>query len=254
MTPVTNKPPVTAKAQRPSLLLLPGLMCDHTFWQPLLDIPPMGVRCTAVDYGEADSIMDMARAVLDVAPPKFSLAGHSMGGRVALEVVRLAPERVEQLIIMDTGYLSRLPGEKGDAEKASRMALMAIAEKQGVRAMAREWVKGMVHPSRLDDAELIERIVAMFARKNAARFSRQQHALLSRPDASDVLAWLDAQCLILCGRQDAWADVTQHEAMRDLTPDATLRVIEDAGHMVLMEQPDATLQAIHEFMGQRLLN
>ncbi len=213
-----------------------------------MDSPPSGLHCRAVDYGDADSITAMAEAALAVAPPVFSLAGHSMGGRVALEVVRLAPQRVQKLIVMDTGYLARVPGEKGETEKAGRMALLAIAEKDGVRAMASEWVKGMVHPDRLNDAALIEDIVTMFERKTAARFARQQNALLSRPDATQVLAGLKMPCMFLCGRQDAWANVAQHQAMQALAPHASLSVIEDAGHMVLMEKPGPTIQAIKEFM------
>eukprot|EP01031_Cornospumella_fuschlensis_P052683 gene52683-biopygen42413 len=74
-----------------------------------MDEPPSGVRCQAIDYGDADTITAMAEAALAVAPPAFALAGHSMGGRVALEVVRLAPERVQQLILMDTGHLAPAP-------------------------------------------------------------------------------------------------------------------------------------------------
>ncbi len=231
-----------------ALLLLPGLMCDYAFWQPLVDAQPQGINCVVVDYGDADTMIAMAEAVLAVAPPVFSLAGHSMGGRVALEVVRLAPQRVERLILMDTGHLARMPGEKGETEKAGRLALLAIAEKDGVRAMATEWVKGMVHPDRLNDAGLIEDIVTMFERKTAARFARQQNALLSRPDASPVLVALKMPCMVLCGRQDAWANVAQHQAIQALAPHASLSVIENAGHMVLMEKPEATIRAITEFM------
>jgi pimeloyl-ACP methyl ester carboxylesterase len=226
------------------LLLLPGLMCDATFWQPLADAMP----CQVVDYGDANSITAMAEVVLAVAPDHFVLAGHSMGGRVALEVARIAPDRVQKIILMDTGYLPRQPGAAGDIEKAGRMALLDIARKQGVRAMGREWVKGMVHPDRLHDAPLIHAILAMMERKTAERFAHQQHALLTRPDASPVLAALRIPTLLLCGRQDSWANVAQHAAMQVLAPHAQLSVIEDAGHMVLMEQPEATIQAIRQFL------
>ena len=233
---------------RPSaLLLLPGLMCDHAFWQPLAGSAPV-LPCQVVDYGDADTLIAMAEAALAVAPPRFALAGHSMGGRVALEIVRLAPSRVQQLILMDTGYLPRLTGEKGETEKAGRMALVDIATQEGVRAMCAQWVKGMVHPDRLADAALIASITDMFARKNAGRFARQQNALLTRPDASPVLSSLKMPCLLLCGRQDSWATVVQHEAMRALAPHASLAVIEEAGHMVLMERPQPTITAINQFL------
>ena len=229
------------------LLLLPGLMCDAAFWQPLQQGLP-DVVCQVVDYGEADSLRAMAEAALAVAPARFALAGHSMGGRVALEIVRMAPSRVQQLILMDTGYLPRADGPAGDAERAGRMALIKLANDSGVRAMCEEWVKGMVHPDRLTDVALIEAIVAMFTRKDAGRFARQQNALLTRPDASGVLAGLGMPCLMLCGRQDNWATVAQHAAMQALAPGAQLSVIEDAGHMVLMERPGPTTDAVYKFL------
>ena len=223
-------------------------MCGDAFWQPLLAALPSSIRCWAVDYGDADSLTAMAQVVLAAAPTTFALAGHSMGGRVALEVVRLAPARVEKLILKDTGYLPRAPGEKGETEKAGRMALVSIARSQGVRAMCAEWVKAMVHPDRLNDAALLEAITVMFEQKSADRFARQQNALLGRPDASDVLASLNMPCLIFCGRQDGWANVAQHEAMRALATHADMCIIENAGHMVLMEQPEPTVAAILNFL------
>jgi pimeloyl-ACP methyl ester carboxylesterase len=126
--------------------------------------------------------------------------------------------------------------------------LLDIARQQGVRAMGQEWVKGMVHPDRLNDAPLIDAILNMMERKTAERFARQQNALLTRPDASPVLAALRVPTLLLCGRQDSWANVAQHTAMQVLAPHAQLSVIENAGHMVLMERPEATVRAMRDFL------
>lgn len=231
-----------------SVVLLPGLMCDHAFWQPLLEALPGSMHGQVVDYGDADSLTAMAQAALATAPARFSLAGHSMGGRVALEVARLAPSRIDRLVLMDTGYLPLADDEAGEAEKAGRMALVDVARAQGVRAMCAQWVQAMVHPDRLADAGLMEAITQMFERKSAGRFARQQNALLTRPDGRPVLASLTLPCLLLCGRQDGWAGVAQHEAMQALAPHARLSVIEDAGHMVLMERPQATSHAITQFL------
>lgn len=231
-----------------SLLLLPGLMCDQTFWQCLPPALPRPIYCRVVDYGDADTLIAMAEAALAGAPRSFFLAGHSMGGRVALEVARLAPARIEKLVLMDTGYLPVAPGDKGEAERAGRMALLDVARSKGVRAMCEQWVKAMVHPDRLGDEALITSIMQMFERKSPEIFARQLNALLTRPDASQVLAGLRMPCLLLCGRQDSWANPAQHEAMRALAPHAMLSVIEDAGHMVLMERPEATASAIRQFL------
>ena len=234
--------------QAEPLLLVPGLMCDHAVWEPLLPALSTGRTCTVVDHGMADSLPRMARQLLDAAPDRFAIAGHSMGARVALEVLRQAPGRVTRVALLDTGYQARASGAAGEEEARKRHALLALAREQGVRAMATAWVQGMVHPARLADAPLIEAILAMFERKSADVFACQIHALLERPDASDVLASLQVPTLILCGRQDGWAPVAQHEAMQRLAPGSVLNVIEDAGHMAPMERPEAVTGALVDWL------
>jgi len=152
------------------LILVPGLMCDHTVWDPLQPYLPVQNASRVVDHGDANSLVQMAMQLLQHAPPKFLLAGHSMGARVVLEVVRLAPERVSGVALLDTGYLPKASGSAGEEEVRKRQRLLQIANHDGVRVMARDWVQGMVHPDRLIDHELIERILAMFERKDAEIF------------------------------------------------------------------------------------
>ena len=234
--------------QAEPLLLVPGLMCDHTVWEPLLPALTAGRACTVVDHGMADSLPRMAQQLLDTAPDRFAIAGHSMGARVALEVLRLAPARVTRVALLDTGYQARASGAAGEEEARKRHALLALAREQGVRAMATAWVQGMVHPARLGDASLIEAILTMFERKSADVFACQISALLARPDASVVLASLQVPTLILCGRQDGWAPVAQHEAMQRLAPGSVLNVVEDAGHMAPMERPEAVTGALVDWL------
>ena len=224
------------------LILVPGLMCDHAVWEPLLPALSPGRHCTVVDHGHASSLVTMAQQLLDAAPARFALAGHSMGARVALEVVRLAPQRVSRVALLDTGYLPRAAGAAGEEEAAKRHALLTVAQEQGVRAMAQVWVQGMVHPARLGDVELVERILAMFSRKSAEVFAAQITALLTRPDASDVLRNLQVPTLLGCGAQDSWSPPAQHQAMLQLLPPAAegvINVVEEAGHMAPMERPEA---------------
>ncbi len=226
------------------LLLVPGLMCDQAVWQPLLPTLQSLCTCTVADHGQADSLTAMAEQLLSTAPPRFALAGHSMGARVALEVLRLAPQRVSRVALLDTGYLARAPGAAGEDEEHKRMALLHIAQIQGVRTMATQWVQGMVHPARLQDDRLIEDILSMFERKTANTFARQIQALLGRPDASNVLAAIAVPAMVLCGRQDSWAPVAQHAAIQALIPASEFVVIEEAGHMAPMERPDAVAAAM----------
>ena len=221
-----------------TLVLLPGLMCDGGVWEPLLAHLPAGTTPCVADYGMANSLGAMATAVLQSAPAeRFALAGHSMGGRVAMELLRQAPQRVTGVALMDTGHLPRAAGEAGAQEAAKRHALLEVARTQGVRAMAQTWVQGMVHPDRLQDAALIESVVAMFARKSADVFAAQIEALLARPDASDVLRTLTLPTLLQCGAQDSWSPPAQHADMQALAPHAVLDVIAHAGHMAPMERP-----------------
>ena len=219
------------------LLLLPGLMCDAAVWAPLqseLD----AVGAVAIPrYADATSLGDMAARILAEAPPTFALAGHSMGGRVALEIARRAPGRVERIALLDTGCHARPEGPAGEEEKARRYALLALARTQGVRAMAREWVRPMIHPDRLTDRALIDAILDMFERRTAAEFAWQIEALLARPDATAVLRSLDCPALVLCGRDDGWSTPAQHEEMAALIRHAHLVVIEHCGHMATMERP-----------------
>jgi pimeloyl-ACP methyl ester carboxylesterase len=219
-------------------------------WDPLLPWLATNRSCTVADHGDADSLTDMAERILNEAPEHMVLAGHSMGARVVLEALRLAPKRIRGVALLDTGYLPKPAGEAGLQEEQKRMALLQIAQAQGVRAMAREWVQGMVHPNRLQDAALIERILRMFSTKTADVFARQIRALLTRRDGTDVLRAISVPTLVLCGRQDSWSPVVQHEAMQALASGSTLSIIDDAGHMAPMEQPQAVAQAMLEWLAQ----
>ncbi len=226
------------------LILIPGLMCDHSVWSPLLPFLNKELEIHTADHGDSDSLTDMAQRILNTTPLLFDMAGHSMGGRVALEVYRLAPERVRRIALMNTGYLPLATGEAGEKERAGRMQLLAIAQSQSVRAMATQWVRNMVAPARLQDEVLIKQITDMFERKTAAVFESQLHALLNRLDASDVLQRIHIPCMVMTGEHDGWANVAQHRAMAALVPlQPAVCVIPNAGHMLTMEEPDAVAQA-----------
>ena len=234
---------------RLDLFLIPGLMCDHSVWQPLLpDLSPLA-QCHIVDHGDADDLGEMARRVLAQAPARFAVAGHSMGGRVVLEILRLAPQRVSHVGLLDTGFKPLPEGVAAEEERRKRQALLDIARQQGVRAMAREWVKGMVAPQRLGDAVLLGEILDMFERKSADTFARQIRALLTRPDGTSVLQRIGVPTLVLCGEQDSWSPPAQHQAIADVMPQhPPVCVIPGAGHMVTMEQPQAVAQALCDWL------
>lgn len=171
-----------------------------------------------------------------------------MGARVVVEAVRLAPHRVRGVALLSTGYLPRPGGSAGLEEANKRMALLDIAQREGVRAMARVWSQGMVHPDRLADEALMARILDMFERKSAQTFAHQIQALLSRPDGTDVLKAIQVPTLVLCGQQDTWSPVAQHQAMHDLVPGSHLALIDQAGHMAPMERPSDVAAALRSWL------
>jgi pimeloyl-ACP methyl ester carboxylesterase len=231
----------------PHLLLLPGLACDAEVWKHQARALGKITGVQVADYGASDSIQEMARVAIEKAPGRFALAGHSMGGRVAMEVFRGAPERVVGLALLDTAYKPLQPGEAGECEKAERAGYVNIAQTQGMRAMARTWLQKMVHPSRLTDQPLIESIVEMLARKSSEIFAGQIKALLGRPDATPLLAAARCPTLVLCGREDAWSVLDVHRDMAARIPNARLAIIENCGHMATMERPEAVTAALAEW-------
>jgi len=219
------------------VIFLPGLLCDGLVWTSQLDALGDHAICSVAEYGTLDSLPAMAEAVLEWAPAQFAIVGHSMGGRVALEIYRRASERIRGLALFDTGYQALERGDAGERERAGRLGLVELARRSGTRAMGMQWVRGMVHPDRLDDAAVVGAILDKIERKAVAVFEAQQRALLARPDARDLLGEIRCPTLILCGRQDAWSPLSRHEEMQRLVPDSKLVVVEECGHMSTMERP-----------------
>lgn len=232
----------------PTLLLLPGLMCDAAVWAPQISVLSGHARCVVPDWGPLDSITAMAEHVLATAPTRtFALAGHSMGGRVALEVMRLAPARVQRLALLDTGTQPLPAGEAGEKERAGRLALLALAHTEGMRTMGRQWLRGMVHPDVLSTA-LFDSVLDVLERSSPDQFAAQINALLTRPDAAAVLPIITCPTLVLCGREDYWSPPEQHAQIAHGIAGATLHVIEHCGHMPTVEQPAELNRALVEWL------
>ena len=233
---------------KPTLVLLPGLVCDRAVWAPQIQALSARVDCQVADYGLLDSIGAMAQHVLDTAPaPTFALAGHSMGGRVALEVVRLAPERVHHLALLDTGTSPLATGVAGAKEKAGRKILLEIASQQGMRAMATQWARPMIHPSR-HGTPLFEAVLDMLERSSAEQFAAQIRALLTRPDAGLVLPSIACPTLVLTGREDLWSPPEQHALMAEAIAGAQLCIVDQCGHMSTLEQPEVVSVAFERWL------
>jgi len=231
------------------LVLLPGLVCDATVWAHTREALGPEVSVLIPEYGLLDTLAAMAEKVLCEAPPRFALAGHSMGGRIALEMFRLAPERIAALALLDTGVAPLAAGEAGAREVAGRHELLAIARAQGMAAMATRWVQGMVWPPRLQDKPLVDGVIQMMARSNADVFAAQIRALISRPDARGLLPAIRCPTLVLCGEEDSWAPAARHREMAEQIPGAVLALIPECGHMCTLERPAAVSRALLDWYG-----
>jgi pimeloyl-ACP methyl ester carboxylesterase len=234
---------------RPALVLIPGLMCDQSVWVAQSEaLAARGFEVSVASHGMSDSLVSMASAILAAHTGTLLLVGHSMGGRVALEIARQAGARLQGVALLDTGFRARSPDEAGERERQGRLKLLEQARSEGIRAMALVWLRGMLHPSRLVDAQLIEAIVSMFERRSVPEFGAQIQALLQRPDASGLLPQIACPTLLLCGEQDLWSPPQQHREMQQLIPGSRLVVVPRCGHMSPMEQPQAVNAALLEWL------
>lgn len=231
-----------------TVLLVPGLLCDDALWASQIEALGDIADVRVANNGDVDSLGALAESIVAGAPARFAIAGHSMGGRVALEVARRIPDRLTGFAIIDTGYEALAPGDAGEREAAGRRSMLALARRSGMRAMARTWLQGMVYPPRLTDAELIEPIVEMFGRRTPEFFALQIQALLSRPDAKSVFARIRCPSLVLCGREDAWASPSRHEVMAKMLRHSTLGIIPNCGHMSPLERPRAVTDAFRSWI------
>ena len=248
MVSANTAPKALSDSQRPTLLLLPGLTCDAATWAAqqtaLSDIADTRVP----PWGLLNSLVDMARHALTWSDsPKLWVAGHSMGGRVALEMWRLAPERIAGLALLDTGYQAKPTGRDGEAEQRNRLNLLRIAKRDGMRAMAQQWARGMVHKPH-QDGPIWDAVLDMLERSSTDQYEAQIQALLQRPDCSDLLPTIGCPTLLLCGEHDSWSPPQRHRDMATMIAHAHVVEIPNAGHMSPMEQPEAVTAALRAWL------
>lgn len=224
-----------------TILLIPGLLCDETEWRPLIE--RLGGKAVVADLSTQDDLTQMARDCLENWPGPLRIAAHSMGARVAMEMARLAPERMERLVLLDTGVH---PLRKGEMEK--REEIVRFARENGMAALAKRWLPGMVSEKSLSNPALMKTLTEMVVSKDPDLHKRQIRALVNRPDASASLAGIRCPVLLVVGELDRWSPVGQHEDMLRLLPDARLEVIPDAGHFALLEQAEKVARVTAGFL------
>ncbi len=226
------------------LVLLPGMMCDARLWGPQL-AALSAERCLVVpSLAGHDSMAALAAEVLGDAPPRFALIGLSMGGILAMEIVRQAPARVARLALLDTN-----PFAETDAVRERRGPQIARAEAGDLDGVMRE----AMLPHYLADqsrSDLLDLCLAMALALGPTAFVRQSRALASRPDQQETLAAYRGPTLVLTGEDDRLCPMDRHLRMHALIPGSRLAVIPRAGHLPTLEQPDATNAEITRWLSQ----
>ena len=219
---------------RPTLILLPGLLCDDALWRHQIDHLGMVAEIVVPDLTSQDSIPAMADAVLAAAPSRFALAGLSMGGYVALEIMRRGGERVERLALLDTAARDADP-----TRNDQRRLLMDQVRHGQFKGVTRSYVENFLHPDHLADALLVSDVLAMTERVGREAFLRQNQAIIDRAPALGLLGKIACPTLVLCGRQDETTPLASSEELAHGIPGAHLVVIEECGHLSTMERPQA---------------
>jgi pimeloyl-ACP methyl ester carboxylesterase len=219
---------------------------DQRLWRPQIEALSGLARCWVAEPTTSDTMAGLASDVLAAAPfERFALAGRSMGGYVALEIIRRAAGRVARLALLDTSARADAP-----EQSKRRNDFIELAQRGRFLGVTDALLPALVHPSRLKDEPLVALIKAMAKDVGKDAFIRQERAIMSRADSRALLPSIAVPALVLCGRQDAIAPLARHEEMAQAIPGAHLEVIEDCGHLSTLEKPDDVSRALRAWLGE----
>ena len=230
-------------AAEANLVLIPGLLCTKALWAAQVAALGDFAEINIADHTRHDSMAAIAQSILDAAPERFALAGLSMGGYIAYEIVRQAPHRVTKLALLDTGSRADAP-----ERAAARRELIATAEREGPRKAQQLLMPVLIHKARLADKPLVETIEQMADDIGVDAFKRQQTAIMTRPDNRPFLPSIACPTLVLVGREDALTPVELSLEIAAGIPGAKLEIIPDCGHLSTMEQPEAVNRALRKWL------
>ncbi len=225
------------------LVLLPGMMCDGRLFAPQIAAFSHERAVMVAPLTGADTMSALASSILAIAPPRFALAGLSMGGIVAMDMIRQAPERISRLALLDTNAKADPP-----QNAAIREAQVEKALNGGLRAVMRDEMK----PNYLANGPERDRILGLCMEMaedlGPQIFADQSNAIKRRPDQQETLRKVRVPTLVLCGEDDRLCPLERHELMHDLIPGSHLAVIPGAGHLPTLEQPDPTNRRLNEWL------
>jgi pimeloyl-ACP methyl ester carboxylesterase len=230
-------------AEKIPLVLLPGLLCDAALWAPQVPALSDVAAPWVADLSRDDSLAAMARRVLSAAPARFALAGLSMGGYLAQEIMRQSPQRVTRLALLDTSARADTP-----ERAAQRRGFIELAQKGQFKGITPRMLPIYLHPDHLKDAAITGTVLAMAERVGKEGYLRQQQAIMNRPDGREDLKRIGVPTLVLCGRDDQATPYELNAEIARLIPGATFVAIERCGHLSTLEKPAEVTAAMRRWL------
>ena len=224
------------------VVMVPGMGSDRAVWQPVVELLSSDIECHVGDTLSDGSIAGMAARILKTAPSKFALAGVSMGGMVALEIMRAAPDRVIRLFLCDTNAGPDTTEHTKNREKTNA-AMLATDD---LSKLAAPYIDYMVHPKA--DSRVRDALMQMTLRVGAAAYVRQNKAVMARSDLRSILPTIAVPTTIVVGADDLMTPPAFSEAIRDAVPGAAMHVIPECGHLPPIEKPDVVARLIREWL------
>ncbi|MFZ5962903.1 alpha/beta fold hydrolase [Thalassococcus sp. BH17M4-6] len=228
-----------------ALVLLPGLLCDARLFAPQVEALSREIGVMVAPVAPGERLEEIASNLLPQLPLKCALAGHGLGGMVAMELMRRAPERITRIALMDTSPLAETP-----QEASAREPQIVGARAGRLAEVAREALPSAALAPGPQRAALMHLVGDMGRALGAESFVHQSRALQRRRDQQGTLRRCKVPALVLCGAHDSLYPVKRHSFMAELIPHAELRVIEDAGHLPTLEAPEATTDALRDWLRQ----
>ena len=230
-------------SEKPSLILLPAFMSTRTLWAPQIEALADIAEVDVVELTPYDSVNEMAKAVLDYAPDNFSLAGLSLGGWTAFEIMRCAPERVLRLALVSTSARNDSP-----ERLASRRPQIEAVQSGRFNEIVEGFLGVLQSPKHPWPAEVLTTVREMVHEAGPDCFLRQQHAMINRADYRDSLGSIRCQTSVIHGRDDQSWPLENGEELARLIPGARLSVIENAGHFPTLDRPVETTDALRAWL------
>jgi pimeloyl-ACP methyl ester carboxylesterase len=221
------------------IVVIPGLLCTADLYRAQMPALEDAAPVTVADHTRDDGMAAIAQRLLAAAPPRFALVGLSMGGYIAFEVMRQAPERVARLALINTSARPDTP-----EQRRSRRALIEVARAGRLDEVAERLLKVFIHPDRLDDAPLCATVRAMAHATGVEAFVRQETAIIARADARPGLAAIRCPTLVLVGDADVITPPECSVEIADGIDGARLLTIEHCGHLSPLERPEAVTEAL----------